>query len=92
MGATLGGGGMAIAGEGADALCAEFGAGKEGGGRWSSSSSELSCSASEKVGTAPFAPSDGAAFGVPSGDKLLLACLVSLSDGSTTDVSWFAVG
>ena len=53
-------------GVGAEALCAEFMAGKEGGGRWSSSSSsELSCSASVDVGIAvPFAAAVGSAFGV----------------------------
>ena len=76
MGATLGGGGMEIVGDGADALCAEFRAGKEGGGRLSSSSSELSCSARVNVGTAPFALFVGATFGVPSGDKLGFDCFV----------------
>lgn len=49
------GGGMEKEGVGADALWAEFKAGKEGGGRLSSSSSldsSFSCSLSVKVGTA----------------------------------------
>jgi hypothetical protein len=55
-----------VGGAGAEALWAEFMAGKEGGGRWSSSSSsELSCSASVKVGIAgPFAAAFGTALGV----------------------------
>jgi hypothetical protein len=64
------GGGMADNAGALEALCAEFIAGKEGGGRLSwSSSSELSCSLSEKVGIAGAScPSFGAAFGVDSGD------------------------
>jgi len=37
----------------------------------SSSSSELSCATSVKVGTLSFAPSVAPAFGVPSGDGVL---------------------
>jgi hypothetical protein len=59
-----------VGGAGAEALCAEFMAGKEGGGRWSSSSSELSCSPSVKVGMAgPFAAESGTAFGVVWGER-----------------------
>ena len=66
---SVGFGGGAISGGGADVLCAEFRAGKEGGGRWSSSSSELSCAASVKVGmTTPFWAPLGDALGVVCGD------------------------
>lgn len=57
-----------------EARCAEFMAGKEGGGRSSSSSSssELSCLLSVKVGTAGASPSGtGVAFGVDSRDRLI---------------------
>lgn len=72
MGVGLLGGGMEMDGGGPEALCAEFIAGKEGGGRLSSSSSsESSCSLSVNVGTA------GASFsflcvalGVDCGDGL----------------------
>jgi hypothetical protein len=66
------GGGIAESEGGLEALCAEFMAGNEGGGKLSSSSSsELSCSLSVKVGTAGASCSDtGAAFGVDSGDGL----------------------
>jgi hypothetical protein len=59
---------------GADVLCAEFIAGNEGGGRLSSSSSsELSCSASVKVGmAAPLWALLGTALGVVWGDRLSL--------------------
>jgi hypothetical protein len=67
------GGRMDIVGLCAEALCAEFIAGNEGGGRLSSSSSsELSCSLSVNVGTAGASCSVfGAALGVDSGDGLL---------------------
>lgn len=89
IGAIFGGGAIEPIGEGADALCAEFSAGKEGGGRLSSSSSsELSCVASVNVGTAPSVMSMGATFGVPSGDELLLVCFSTWpcggGGGSTT--------
>jgi hypothetical protein len=73
------GGGMADSEVGLEALCAEFMAGNEGGGRLSSSSSsELSCSLSVKVGTAGASVSEaGAAFGVDSGDGLFAVALVS---------------
>jgi hypothetical protein len=66
------GDGMAIVGACDDARCAEFIAGNEGGGRLSSSSSsELSCSLSVKVGTAGASCSFfGIALGVDSGDGL----------------------
>jgi hypothetical protein len=64
--ATAGRGGGAIGGA---ARCAEFIAGKEGGGRSSSSSSELSCAASVNVGAAtPSCEPFGTAFGVVCGD------------------------
>jgi hypothetical protein len=73
------GGGMEDSEVGLEALCAEFMAGNEGGGRLSSSSSsELSCSLSVKVGTAGASVSEaGAAFGVDSGDGLFAVALVS---------------
>jgi hypothetical protein len=69
----FGGGAMAKVGIGAwpPALCAELRAGKEGGGRLSSSSSssELGWASSVKVGTAgAFGLSCGAAFGVVCGE------------------------
>ena len=69
-----------------EALCAEFMAGKEGGGRLSSSSSsELSCSLSVKVGTAGASWSDaGAAFGVVSTSS----CVV----GVCSSMRWCAAG
>jgi len=76
----LGGGGGMADNEGAlEARCAEFMAGKEGGGRSSSSSSsELSCSLSVKVGTADALSSGtGTAFGVDSRDRLIGAPLLS---------------
>lgn len=89
----LGGGAIDTIGDGADALCAEFRAGKEGGGRLSSSSSsELSCAASVKVGTAPFAPSFGVALGVPSGDGLLLQPSLSVCGGDPTAASRGSAG
>lgn len=65
----LEGGGMEKEGGGAEALCAEFSAGKDGGGRLSSSSSSsdssVSCWLRVKTGTAgAFWPSFGKAFGV----------------------------
>jgi hypothetical protein len=74
------GGGIEIVGDCADALCAEFIAGNDGGGRLSSSSSsELSCSLSVNVGTAGASCSVlGAALGVDSGDGLFMgSCLCS---------------
>jgi hypothetical protein len=66
----IGLGGGAINAGGADVLCAEFMAGNEGGGRLSSSSSsELSCSASVKEGMeAPLWAPLGTALGVVCGD------------------------
>ena len=76
------GGGMVKEGIGTEALWAEFSAGKEGGGRLSSSSSslsEFSCSLSVKVGTAgAFPASCGEAFGVVCGDGVDV-CLSSAS-------------
>lgn len=75
------GGGILKDGVGAEALWAEFSAGKEGGGRLSSSSSssELSCSLSVKVGTAgAFCAPCGEALGVVCGDGLD-ECLSSMS-------------
>lgn len=72
------GGGAIILGW-ADALCAEFRAGKEGGGRLSSSSSSSSefwCSANVKVGmdsTVGARGTDGIAFGVVCGEGSLLS-------------------
>lgn len=63
----LAGSAMEKDGAGLDALCAEFSAGNEGGGRLSSSSSssESSCSLSVNVGTGgAFLSSSGMAFGV----------------------------
>jgi hypothetical protein len=76
---ALGGGGMADTEGGLEARCAELMAGKEGGGRLSSSSSsELSCSLSVKEGTAGASCSNlGAAFGVDSGDGLFADTLPS---------------
>jgi len=78
-GGMVDGGGMADSEGGFEARWAEFMAGKEGGGRLSSSSSsELSCSLSVKVGTAGASFSEaGAAFGVDSGDGLFADTLVS---------------
>jgi hypothetical protein len=80
------GGGMVDSEGGFEALCAEFMAGKEGGGRLSSSSSsELSCSLSVKVGTAGASWSDaGAAFGVVSTSS----CVV----GVCSSMRWCAAG
>lgn len=68
--------------EGPEARCAEFMAGKEGGGRLSSSvssSSERSCSLSVKVGTAGASFSvRGAALGVVCGEGLLGGSSVSV--------------
>jgi hypothetical protein len=71
MDAGFAGGAMTAIVGWADALCAEFMAGNDGGGRLSSSSSsELSCSFRVKVGIAlPLAAPLGAAFGVAGGDK-----------------------
>lgn len=69
------GGGMEDEEGALEVLCAEFMAGNEGGGKLSSSSSsELSCSLSVNDGTAGTFCSDfGSAFGVDSGDGLLVA-------------------
>jgi hypothetical protein len=76
------GGAMDKAGEGAEALWAEFKAGKEGGGRLSSSSSssELSWAASVKVGTSSVFWV-GVALGVVAGDEWLLAGVGFRSSG-----------
>jgi hypothetical protein len=64
--AGFGGGAIVVELGRVEALCAEFKAGNDGGGILSSSSSlELSCSASVKVGIAPpFVVPLGSAFGV----------------------------
>jgi hypothetical protein len=79
---SVGFGGEATLGAGADALCAEFIAGKDGGGRLSSSSSSSSSpsSASVNVGIAtPFWAALGVAFGVVCGDGDVLDTSGSLS-------------
>lgn len=85
----LDGGGM-TENEGAlEARCAEFMAGKEGGGRSSSSSSsELSCSLSVNVGTEDALSSGtGIAFGVDSRDRLMGAPLLLSSCFTRGDCS-----
>lgn len=80
--AGLAGGAMGAALSGADVLCAEFRAGNEGGGRSSSSSSELSWVASVKVGMVATFESLGVAFGVVCGEG------VGCNDSSVALSSW----
>lgn len=93
--AGFGGGAMKAAGEGAEALCAEFNAGKDGGGRLSSSSSsELSWAAKVKVGTSSDA-SRAETLGVPSGDASVSVFVMSTSVclvGSSAGCSRSTVG
>jgi hypothetical protein len=82
----FGGGAMAIVGGRAPALCAEFRAGKDGGGKLSSSSSsELSWASSVKVGTVgTFGSSRGVAFGVVCGDCSCEVLSVALQSCNST--------